>query len=91
MTEQLTQRDREAAVRLLLDILNQDAERLPRRLRALGVRYPRARWRRSSADRLGVIVQRYSASRSARSTPARCCARSSRRSTASTSRCRRAG
>lgn len=61
MTEQLTQRDREAAVRLLLDILNQDAERLPRRLRALGVRYPR-QMEEELGDRLGVILQRYSAS-----------------------------
>lgn len=61
MTEQLTERDREAAVRLLLDILNQDAERLPRRLRALGVRYPR-QMEEELADRLAVIVQRYSAS-----------------------------
>ena len=61
MTEQLTPRDREAAVRLLLDILNQDAERLPRRLRALGVRYPR-QMEEELADRLGVILQRYSAS-----------------------------
>ena len=61
MTEQLTQRDREAAVRLLLDILNQNSERLPRRLRALGVRYPR-QLEEELADRLGVIVQRYSAS-----------------------------
>jgi ubiquinone biosynthesis protein len=61
MTEQLTQRDREAAVRLLLDILNQDAERLPRRLRALGVRYPRQK-EEELADRLAVIIQRYSAS-----------------------------
>ncbi len=52
MTEQLTQRDREAAVRLLLDILNQDSERLPRRLRALGVRYPR-QMEEELADRLG--------------------------------------
>ena len=43
MTEQLSQRDREALMRLLLDILNQDAERLPRRLRALGVRFPHSR------------------------------------------------
>ena len=61
MTEQLTERDREAAVRLLLDILNQDSERLPRRLRALGVRYPR-QMEEELSDRLGVIVQRYSAS-----------------------------
>jgi ubiquinone biosynthesis protein len=61
MTEQLTTRDREAAVRLLVDILNQDAERLPRRLRALGVRYPR-QMEEELGDRLGVILQRYSAS-----------------------------
>jgi ubiquinone biosynthesis protein len=61
MTEQLTPRDREAAVRLLLDILNQDAEKLPRRLRALGVRYPR-QMEEELGDRLGVILQRYSAS-----------------------------
>jgi ubiquinone biosynthesis protein len=60
MTEQLSQRDREALVRLLIDIINQDAERLPRRLRALGVRFPRAR-EEELADRLAVIVQRYSA------------------------------
>ena len=60
MTEQLSQRDREAAVRLLLDILNGDAERLPRRLRALGIRYPRQQ-EGELADRLGVILQRYSA------------------------------
>ncbi len=61
MTEQLTPRDREAAVRLLLDILNQDAERLPRRLRALGIRYPRE-MEEELGDRLGVILERYSAS-----------------------------
>jgi len=61
MTEQLTPRDREAAVRLLMDILDQNAERLPRRLRALGIRYPRA-MEEELADRLGVILQRYSAS-----------------------------
>jgi ubiquinone biosynthesis protein len=60
MTEQLSQRDREALVRLLIDIINQDAERLPRRLRALGVRFPRAQ-EEELADRLAVIVQRYSA------------------------------
>jgi len=37
-----------------------DAERLPRRLRALGVRFPRAK-EEELADRLAVIVQRYSA------------------------------
>lgn len=61
MTEQLSPRDRQAAVRLLIDILNGDAERLPRRLRALGVRYPRAQEGELS-DQLEVVLQRYSAS-----------------------------
>ncbi len=61
MTEQLAPRDREAAVRLLMDIVNQDAERLPRRLRALGVRFPRA-MEEEVAEQLGIILQRYSAS-----------------------------
>ena len=66
MTEQLTQRDREAAVRLLIDILDQDAERLPRRLRALGVRYPRQHGGGARPTGSAVIVQRYSASRDRR-------------------------
>ena len=37
----LSQGDREAAIRLFTDILRQDPERLPRDLRALGIRYPR--------------------------------------------------
>lgn len=61
LSEQLTPRDREALMRLVLDVLNQDAERLPRRLRALGVRFPRNK-EEELADRLGVILQRYSAS-----------------------------
>ncbi len=61
MSQQLSTRDREAAVRLLLDIIDQDAERLPRRLRALGVRYPRS-MEEELGDRLGVILHRYSAS-----------------------------
>lgn len=60
MTEQLTERDREAAVRLLLDILNGNAERMPRDLRALGVRYPR-QLEEELSDQLGVVLQRYSA------------------------------
>jgi ubiquinone biosynthesis protein len=55
---QLSPRDREAAVRLLLDVLELDAEALPRRLRALGVRYPRA-MEQDLADQLGVVLQRY--------------------------------
>jgi ubiquinone biosynthesis protein len=61
MSESLTVRDREALMRLVIDILNQDAERLPRRLRALGVRFPRNKEEELS-DRLAVILQRYSAS-----------------------------
>jgi ubiquinone biosynthesis protein len=61
MTEQLSQRDREAMVRLLLDILSGDAERLPRRLRALGMRYPR-QLEAELADQLAVVMQRYSSS-----------------------------
>lgn len=61
MTESLTPRDRDAAVRLLMDILNGDAERLPRRLRALGVRYPRA-MEGELADQLDVVLRRYSSS-----------------------------
>jgi ubiquinone biosynthesis protein len=56
---QLSTRDREAAVRLLLDVLELNAEALPRRLRALGVRYPRA-VEEDLADQLGVVLQRYS-------------------------------
>lgn len=37
----LSQGDREAAVRLFTDILGQNTERLPRDLRALGIRYPK--------------------------------------------------
>lgn len=59
MTEQLTPRDREAMVRLLMDILNGDSERLPRRLRALGVRYPR-QIEGELADQLAVVLERYS-------------------------------
>ena len=71
MSQQLSTRDREAAVRLLLDILDQDAERLPRRLRALGVRYPRA-MEEELGDRLGSSCTAIRRARSGRSTPARC-------------------
>lgn len=60
MTEQLTPRDRDAAVHLLMDIVNGDSEQIPRRLRALGIRYPR-RAEAELGDRLGVILRRYSA------------------------------
>jgi ubiquinone biosynthesis protein len=61
MTEQLSARDREVAVRLLLDILDQNPERVARRLRALGVRYPKAA-EEQLTDRVAIILQRYSAS-----------------------------
>jgi ubiquinone biosynthesis protein len=59
MTEQLSPRDRDAMVRLLLDILSGDADRLPRRLRALGMRYPR-QMEAELTDQLSVVLQRYS-------------------------------
>lgn len=37
----LSQSDRESAIRLFTDILGQNTERIPRDLRALGLRYPR--------------------------------------------------
>jgi len=37
----LSQSDRESAIRLFTDILGQNTERIPRDLRALGIRYPR--------------------------------------------------
>lgn len=59
MVGQLSQRDREAAVRLLIDVLDLNADALPRRLRDLGLRYPRHR-EQELADQLGVVLERYS-------------------------------
>ena len=59
MVGQLSQRDREAAVGLLVDVLDLNAEALPRRLRGLGLRYPRQR-EQELADQLAVVLQRYS-------------------------------
>jgi len=59
MVGQLSQRDREAAVGLLVDVLDLNAEALPRRLRELGLRYPRQR-EQELADQLAVVLQRYS-------------------------------
>jgi ubiquinone biosynthesis protein len=55
---QLTTRDRTAAVRLFLDIVNQDFDRVPRRLRELGVRYPRE-LEEEFREQLTVLLQRY--------------------------------
>lgn len=59
MVGQLSQRDREAAVGLLIDVLDLNADVLPRRLRELGLRYPRQR-EQELADQLAVVLQRYS-------------------------------
>jgi ubiquinone biosynthesis protein len=58
MVGQLTPRDRQAAVRLFLDIVDQEVDRLPRRLRELGVRYP-PELEQDFRDQLAVILQRY--------------------------------
>jgi len=54
----LSQRDREAAVGLLVDVLDLNADGLPRRLRDLGLRYPRHR-EQELTDQLAVVLQRY--------------------------------
>jgi ubiquinone biosynthesis protein len=59
MVGQLSQRDREAAVGLLIDVLDLNADALPRRLRELCLRYPRQR-EQELADQLAVVLQRYS-------------------------------
>lgn len=58
MVGQLSDRDRESAVRLLLDLLDRDEDRIARRLRELGLRYPRDR-DEEFREQLGVLVQRY--------------------------------
>jgi ubiquinone biosynthesis protein len=55
---QLTARDRQTAVRLFLDVVNQDVERMPRRLAEMGVRYPRER-EQEFRDELDVIFTRW--------------------------------
>lgn len=55
----LSARDREAAVRLLADVVDLDAEAIPRRLRALGVRCPSAPREQELADELQVVLQRH--------------------------------
>ncbi|HMM49054.1 MAG TPA: AarF/UbiB family protein [Miltoncostaeaceae bacterium] len=59
MTERLSQRDREGLVRLLLDVLESESESLPRRLRAMGMRYPR-QLEPDLEEQLALIMQRYS-------------------------------
>lgn len=54
----LTPYDREAAVRLFLDCVNQNMERLPRRLRDIGVRYPKER-EHELREQVVAILQRH--------------------------------
>lgn len=54
----LTVQDREAAVRLFLDCVNQNVDRIPRRLRDIGVRYPKER-EPELRDQVTSIMQRY--------------------------------
>jgi ubiquinone biosynthesis protein len=58
MVGQLTARDRQAAVHVFVDVVEQNLDRLPRRLRDLGVRYPKER-EEEFRDQLGVILQRH--------------------------------
>ncbi len=58
MMGSLSTADREAAVRLFVDILDQNADRIPRDLKALGIRYPRE-IEEEFRDRLAVVVSRY--------------------------------
>lgn len=58
MVGSLSTADREAAVRLFGDILDQNADRIPRDLKALGIRYPRE-LEDEFRDRLAVVVSRY--------------------------------
>lgn len=58
MVGQLSVEDRQAAVHLFIDMVENRIDRLPRRLRDLGVRYPIER-EDELREQLGVIMQRY--------------------------------
>ena len=55
---QLSPRDRQTAVHVFVDAVDQNLERLPRRLRDLGLRYPKEQ-DEAFRDQLGIILQRY--------------------------------
>jgi ubiquinone biosynthesis protein len=55
---QLSPRDRQTAVHVFVDVVDQNLDRLPRRLRDLGLRYPKEQ-EEEFRDQLGVILQRY--------------------------------
>ena len=59
MVGQLSSRDRQTAVHVFVDVIDQNLDRLPRRLRDLGLRYPKEQ-EEEFRDQLGVILQRYS-------------------------------
>ena len=59
MVGQLSPRDRQTAVHVFVDVIDQNLDRLPRRLRDLGLRYPKEQ-EEEFRDQLGVILQRYS-------------------------------
>lgn len=58
MVGQLMPGDRTAAVKLFADVVNRDAQNLPRRLREMGVRYPPSR-ETEFREELGAIIARY--------------------------------
>ncbi len=58
MVGRLSQDDREAAIRMFTDILGQRADRLPRDMRALGIRYPKD-LEEEFARRLQDMMARY--------------------------------
>ena len=55
---QLSPRDRQTAVHVFVDAVDQNLERLPRRLRDLGLRYPKEQ-EEEFRDQLGIILQRH--------------------------------
>lgn len=58
MVGQLSARDRQAAVHLFLDCVEQNLDRLPRRLREIGVRYQKDR-EDDLREQISIILQRY--------------------------------
>jgi ubiquinone biosynthesis protein len=59
MVGQLSPRDRQTAVHVFVDVVEQNIDRLPRRLRDLGLRYPKEQ-EEEFREQLGVLLQRYS-------------------------------
>jgi ubiquinone biosynthesis protein len=55
---QLTPRDRQSAVHVFVDAVDQNVDRLPRRLRDMGLRYPKEQ-EEEFREQLSIILQRY--------------------------------